>query len=521
MHNKKNLKRSNRSDENFSFLSPGGSIKRILLTSPQNTILCEIASIFDDQFHYSISNNNDKIEVFFSPSVEKITGYKPEELIKFDLFGREIIIPEDLPTIKKQLSQLESGKIKSLELLYRINRKDGEIVWLKEQIKSEVISGEQKVIGLIIDVTDFQKKEDQYIRSLNDLKSQITARDNFLSILSHDLRAPFSSILGFTEILLSDAILSDAERTEYLNYINDSSNNQLRLVNYLLDWSNLQTGRLNINKHRVQAQGLVFNCISALTGTAIRKNIDIKVNVPQTIFVEIDEKLITQVITNLVSNAIKFSETHKTVYITADRFNNDFVEFIIKDEGVGIPENFQQRIFRFDKMFSTRGTKGERGTGLGLSLVKEIVERHNGQIWFYSKENVGSEFHFTVPSSENSILVVENKKEDFNLLQNLILENYPEFKFIGTDNGFEAINIVIKRHPSLIISSHDLPLMNGVQFVKSILRGNNKFYAPIIALVDSVDETTIKSYRDMGIKTILHKPIDYQLANKEITQALN
>ncbi len=521
MPNRKNLKRTQTSDVNFSSLMASGSLERILLTSPQSTILCDIASIFEDQFHYSISISNKQIEVFYSPSVEKITGYMPEELIKFDSFGRELILQEDLPSVKKQLAQIENGSINSIELLFRIKRKDGEIVWLKEQIKSDKTDGGQKIIGLVIDVTEFQKKEDHYINSLNELKNQITARDNFLSILSHDLRAPFSSILGFTEILLSDAVLSDAERTEYLNYINDSSNNQLRLVNYLLDWSNLQTGRLNINKHRVQAQGLVFNCISALTGTAIRKNIEIKVNVPQTIFIEVDEKLITQVITNLVSNAIKFSEDHKTVYITADRFNNEYVEFIIKDEGIGIPENFQQRIFKFDKMFSTRGTRGERGTGLGLSLVKEIVERHNGQIWFYSKERAGSEFHFTVPSSENSILVVENNKEDFHLLQKLILENYPEFKFIGTDNGFEAINIVIKRHPSLIISSHDLPLMNGVQFVKSILRGDKKFFTPIIALVDSVDDTTIKSYQDLGIKTILHKPIDSRIANREITLALN
>jgi K+-sensing histidine kinase KdpD len=111
---------------------------------------------------------------------------------------------------------------------------------------------------------------------VENLSAEVSARDNFLSILSHDLRAPFSSILGFTEILLSEAQLSEAERIEYLNYINDSSSNQLQLVNYLLDWSNLQTGRMNLVPQRVQAQGLVFNCISALTGIAMRKNIDIR-----------------------------------------------------------------------------------------------------------------------------------------------------------------------------------------------------------------------------------------------------
>ena len=172
-------------------------------------------------------------------------------------------------------------------------------------------------------------------------------------------------------------------------------------------------------------------------------------------------------------------------------------------------------------MFTTRGTHGEKGTGLGLSLVKEIIERHKGQIWFYSKERVGSEFHFTVPSSENTILLVENNHEDFNGIEKVIKENFPEFKFVGTDNGFEAINVVLKQHPSLIISSHDLPLMNGVQFIKSILRGDKRFYVPIIALIDSPNDALLKTYFEIGIRAIISKPIDFKLFQKEINMALN
>jgi CheY-like chemotaxis protein len=153
--------------------------------------------------------------------------------------------------------------------------------------------------------------------------------------------------------------------------------------------------------------------------------------------------------------------------------------------------------------------------------VKEIIERHKGQVWFYSKEKVGSEFHFTVPSSENTILLVEHNQNDFIQLEKIIRENFPEFKFVGTDNGFEAINVVLKQHPSLIISSHDLPLMNGIQFVKSILRGDKKYYAPIIALVDSADETLLKTYHEIGIKSVLSKPVNIKQFNREVTMALN
>lgn len=521
MPRKKNSNHKNSKEVKFKTTFLSGIRQKKLLTEPQDKVLCDIASVFEDQFHYLLFVKNEEVEVFYSPSIKKVTGYSPAELIKKDSLGRDFVFHEDISDVKKKLHKIESGKVSSLKILFRFVRKDGKIIWLKEQIKAEPFEDGIILKGLVVDVTEFKKAENDYGEIINNLSAEITARDNFLSILSHDLRAPFSSILGFTEILLNESSLTEAERTEYLNYINDSSNNQLRLVNYLLDWSNLQTGRMHLDPQRVQAQSLVFNCISALTGIAMRKNIDIKVSVPESLFLEADERLMIQVITNLVSNAIKFSDEGKTIRITADRFNNELVEFVIRDEGVGIPDIYQPRIFRFEKMFSTRGTKGEKGTGLGLSLVKEIIERHKGQIWFYSKEKVGSEFHFTIPSSENTILLVENNKSDFLKIEKMIKENYSSFKFVGTDNGFEAINVVLRQHPSLIISSHDLPLMNGVQFVKSILRGDKKFYSPIIVMIDSNDEHLIKAYQDVGVRSVISKPVDLKLFNREVSVALN
>lgn len=521
MPRKKNSNHNNSREVKFKTTFLSGIRQKKLLTEPQDKVLCDIASVFEDQFHYLLYVKGEELEIFYSPSIKRVTGYSPSELIKNDSLGRDFVFPEDISDVKRKLHKIESGKVSNLKILFRFVRKDGKIIWLKEQIKAEPFEGGIILKGLVVDVTEFKKTENDFGEIINNLSAEITARDNFLSILSHDLRAPFSSILGFTEILLNESSLTEAERNEYLNYINDSSSNQLRLVNYLLDWSNLQTGRMHLDSQRVQAQSLVFNCISALTGIAMRKNIDIKVNVPESLFLEADERLMIQVITNLVSNAIKFSDEGKTIRITADRFNNELVEFVIKDEGVGIPDIYQPRIFRFEKMFSTRGTKGEKGTGLGLSLVKEIIERHKGQIWFYSKEKIGSEFHFTIPSSENTILLVENNKSDFLKIEKIIKENYSSFKFVGTDNGFEAINVVLKQHPSLIISSHDLPLMNGVQFVKSILRGDKKFYSPIIVMIDTHDENLIKAYQDVGVRTVISKPVDIKMFNREVSVALN
>ena len=143
-----------------SFLS--GVREKQLIKEPQNTVLCEIAAVFDDQFHYSLKTDGERLEIFYSPSIKKVTGYSPDELIKLPSLGREMVFEDDIPDVKKKLHKIENGKISSLELLYRYKRKDGKIIWLKEQVKMEH-AGNQKILkGLVIDVTDFKKTENDY-----------------------------------------------------------------------------------------------------------------------------------------------------------------------------------------------------------------------------------------------------------------------------------------------------------------------------------------------------------------------
>jgi CheY-like chemotaxis protein len=289
----------------------------------------------------------------------------------------------------------------------------------------------------------------------------------------------------------------------------------------LLDWSRLQTGRIKIEPLRLHAQSLVFNCVSSLTGNAIRKNIDMKINVLDNLFIQADERLISQVVTNLLSNAIKFSPEYKTVQVTAEVFNDEKIEFIIKDEGIGIADNFKEKLFKVEKMFSTEGTKGEKGTGLGLSLVKEIVEKHKGDIWFYTELGKGSEFHFTVPSSQNVILLVEDNKEEREQIEKIINDHFPEFKVISTDNGFEAITIISSKIPSLIVTKHDIPYMDGIQLLKSIRKGEKGYKVPVIAITEDIPEETKKLYYEFGISAILQKPLDINKFHEKLYTALN
>jgi two-component system, sensor histidine kinase and response regulator len=460
----------------------------------------------------------------YSENILKITSYSGKELLDLPGGFYSLIVSDDLARIKKLYNKMLNNPMdENYSVVYRINDKDQNIVWIKEEIKTQKnISGEIQVYyGFIQNISEFKKLE-SFLQTENERLLQLNnSKDKFISILSHDLRAPFTSILGFTEILMNESELTQNEKNEYLNYIHESSQNQLQLINYLLDWSRLQTGRMNIESERLNALSIVFNCIATLTGNAIRKNIDIKANIPNNLFIRADEKLISQVITNLLSNAIKFSYENKHVEISAEVFNDDEIEFIIKDYGIGISDTSKDKLFKVEKKFSTQGTKGEKGTGLGLSLVKEIVEKLEGNIWYYSEVDQGSEFHFTVPSSQDIILLVDDDHEEKVYLEKIINENFPDYKMIFTDNGFEALSLISNQIPSLIVTKHDIPFMNGIQLLKSIRKREKGVKVPVIAIISDIPEETEKMYHVYEINALLHKPFDINKIKEKLHSVLN
>ena len=484
----------------------------------------EIARKFEDEFYWTFVVTKKSDDVFFSDNVLSVTGFLPAEINKLPNRFLDIISNEDLPDYKKFLDKFKiNPRKKEDQFEYRILNKTKNEIWVKESIKVQrdkngIITQWFGHISNITVTKISSLKLEEKIEEINQLNS---SKDNFISVLSHDLRAPFTSIVGFSEILVNESSLSDKEKAEYLKYINDSSYNQLQLINYLLDWSRLQTGRLKIERHRLHAKSIVFNCVSSLTGAAMRKNVTIKVDIPDTIYIDADERLFSHVITSLISNSIKYSKEDSSVDVTAYIFNDDLVEFIVRDEGIGISEINKGKLFNIGKTFSTEGTKSERGTGLGLVLSKQIVEKHNGQIWFYTTEGIGSEFHCTIPASAVTILLVKpNQSEREELIGN-IKEQFHSAHIICAENGYEALGMIIKHSPSLVIIDHDMPLMNGIQFAHSVWKENKNFKIPIIALVESSSESVKESYMEIGIKTIRKNPLELKLLEEKLLTVLS
>lgn len=238
---------------------------------------------------------------------------------------------------------------------------------------------------------------------INKLKEINLSKDRLFSVISHDLRSPFNALLGLSGILASDyQKLSDKDRNSYLNSINQTARNLYALVNNLLEFSRFQTGKFEFNPKNIDYKETVNKTITLLEGNAVSKNITLLSNLEKAeIFV--DESMFGSIIQNLLSNAIKFTEPGGIVEIAGKVLEdepNKKLELRIKDRGIGMSQEFAEDLFRANRIFSTPGTSKEPGSGLGLVITKDYIEKNNGSITVKSKPGAGTEFTLLLPLSK-------------------------------------------------------------------------------------------------------------------------
>ncbi len=250
------------------------------------------------------------------------------------------------------------------------------------------------------------QEKDKLIKELEEtqkrLQGTISAKDKFFSIISHDLRGPFSGFLGLTDMMAKDMEdLSLRELRKMSQAIYKSANSVYKLLDDLLQWSRLQLGKIPYNPETITLKEIVNNSLYTLRELANNKEINLSIDVPDDFAVYCDRNMITGVIRNLVTNGIKFTHRGGRIKIFINQVEGDFAEIAVEDNGVGIPNEIQDKIFRLDSQVSTKGTEQETGSGLGLILCKEFVEKHGGKMYFNSKENEGTTFFFTLPIAKN------------------------------------------------------------------------------------------------------------------------
>jgi len=247
----------------------------------------------------------------------------------------------------------------------------------------------------IIRINDRQQRE--LLEARDELRILNATKDKFFTIIAHDLKGPINSFLNMSDLLMRGLDrMSKEEIQENAVYVNERGENLMKLMENLLHWAGLQMQRIEFNPQLVPVNSLVQQVIYALEAQAGEKQIAIDADFPDDISVQADPNMLNTILRNLISNAIKFTPEEGRISIQAGRVSGA-VEISVTDDGVGISEVDQAKLFRIDIIHSDVGTRKETGTGLGLILCKELVEKHNGTVAIKSDKGKGTTVTLTFP----------------------------------------------------------------------------------------------------------------------------
>jgi signal transduction histidine kinase len=250
------------------------------------------------------------------------------------------------------------------------------------------------VFALAIENSRYFEKIHEMNKMLQDANN---TKDKFFTIIAHDLKSPFVTIMGFSEVLIENIQGFDKNKIEkYITAIYDSSKQAYSLLENLLIWAQSQKGSIDFAPEMFDLKALVIESVDFIETQALKKNVRIINAINEDIYVFADKNMMNTILRNLLTNAIKFTPQGGKIAIICSSFN-DHTQIAITDTGVGMNEETINKLFRIDSQITNRGTENENGTGLGLILCKEFIEKHGGKIWAKSKPDEGSVFYFTIP----------------------------------------------------------------------------------------------------------------------------
>ena len=360
----------------------------------------------DDNFHFKKVN----------PAFCSMLGYTEEELTQHTF--TEITHPDDRVLDLTNIQKLMHKEIRVYRTEKRYLRKDGKIIWGSLTVTSTYNSDGKFLynLGIIEDIT-YRKEAQLKINQLNEeLEQKVMARtqeltetnhklnelnatkDKFFSIIAHDLKNPFNIILGYSQLLIKNMDHMDsAVIQKNIKSILKSAENTFVLLQNLLEWSRSQTGRTSYNPQVISLSLLIDTARESTVYMAEQKNITLTTEMDSNVSMFVDKDMINTVIRNLITNAIKFTPVGGTIKLKTQA-HDDNVTITVVDTGTGMEKSMVDKLFRINEKVSLPGTNNEPGTGLGLILCKEYIDKHGGSITVESEVGKGSSFTVTIPN---------------------------------------------------------------------------------------------------------------------------
>ncbi len=431
-------------------------------------------------------------------------GYSEKELLMHDFKG--ITHPEDIETNMQLANKLRAGEIDFYHLEKRYIHKNGGTVWGDLTVSS--VRAEDRtlryVVAIIQDMTERKETEQALLEAKEKAEEATRLKDKFVSLVSHDLKTPLTSMIGFLKLVRHDNASPLNEGAKLiLDRGIDSGKQMVSLIDDLLTISRFKTGQLKLNKQFFDAKYLGVKMIADYSPLARQKGIEMENTIPDNSRIYGDKTLLSEAIQNLVTNAIKFCKSGDRIIISlADK---DPSTICIGDTGPGIKPELLKNIFDYDKKTSTLGTAGEIGTGFGLPLVKDIIELHGGELEV-NCTGKGCLFRLKLPHVGPRILLVDDDR-NFRYMQILHLKEM-NASVIEAENGEEALNMIAAMRPHLIITDIKMPVMDGLELLRNVKGRPDMKDIPVIMVSGEFGMEIRDTVFKLGADDFVTKKID-------------
>lgn len=474
---------------------------------------------------------------YVNPYFSQITGYSVQEAI-----GQN---PKILQSGKhhqdfyKQLWEtILSGETWVGELYNK--KKDGTFYWESARISPILNKESNEITNFVVvklDVTKQKQMQEDLLRAKEKAEQSEKLKANFLANMSHEIRTPLNSIIGFTEIL-KHTPTTEEERQKYLHVISQSSDRLFNLINDILEVSKINAGEIKIENNTIEVEKEFSLLYENFLLEAQVKDLKLLLNptYPERLLIETDKSKFLSIVTNLVKNAIKY--THKGFVEFGYVYQNEHIEIIVNDTGIGIPKEKHDIIFNRFMQVDNRADKPYEGVGLGLSIVKAYVEMLHGTIELSSEKDKGTTFKVKLPAKQQStienqtqeeqaviatqhhpceqILIVEDDKASASLLD-YHLSKYCK-KTIVADSVLEALEIFKTKKFKIVFTDIKLPDMNGFELIKKIKTVNPSVI--VVAQSGFAMEDDIKAALSEGFDFYLTKPISEKAIHQIMSEIL-
>jgi PAS domain S-box-containing protein len=519
------------------------SVKDVSEIKRQRNIIAETTkNLYEQQIIYKllVENMTDIVAhhningdcIFISPSVTNVLGYAPEELLGQKLF--EIIYPEDMPKIQDAMQNLFNPDYDSPFIEYRVINKKGETCWI-EAFATPINIGDVSFISSGKVVNKRKKIEEDLMIAKQKAEESDQLKSAFLANMSHEIRTPLNAIIGFSS-LIEENLHNCEIIAQYANIIINAGDSLNTLINDIIDLSKIQANQLNISKSDCKIGPFilsVFEIIKALNKKGLFINYIIGDGLSESI-VELDKTRVQQIILNLVNNSLKFTDTG-SIQIGCGinpKVDNELL-FWVKDTGIGISQDKKEAIFNRFVRLENQNTKVNNGAGLGLSIVKGLIELMGGNVWVESVLDSGSTFYFTIPYtssnikqtfatsvkvdslSEALVLIVEDNIHNNFLLEEMLKKHT---KLLSCYTATEALNLFKNNDVDLVLLDIELPDMSGYDVIK--LFKEQKAHIPVIAQTAYAMSSDREKALDSGFDDYISKPIKANILLEMINRLL-